>query len=179
MNRGEAKIAGLKKYNNGKPCPVGHIGDRLTSNGSCVLCQAKSRIKYHADNRKSENEKRMNRYTKNKLVENNYCKAKYWDNPDVGRDRIRRWRLANPEKVAENTLIRLRHCGDRVPAWADVDKIKEIYKEAKLRRRLGEDVHVDHEIPLRGKRVSGLHVHTNLRVIPAHENLAKGASCDV
>jgi hypothetical protein len=34
--------------------------------------------------------------------------------------------------------------------------------------------HVDHELPLRGRRVSGLHVHTNLRVLPAEDNFRKG-----
>jgi hypothetical protein len=32
---------------------------------------------------------------------------------------------------------------------------------------------VDHEIPLRGKDVCGLHVETNLRVIPEVVNLRK------
>lgn len=37
---------------------------------------------------------------------------------------------------------------------------------------------VDHIIPLQGKRVSGLHVETNLRVIPQAVNRAKNNRYD-
>lgn len=36
--------------------------------------------------------------------------------------------------------------------------------------------HVDHIIPLKGKLVSGLHIWSNIQVIPAFLNLQKGAS---
>jgi hypothetical protein len=37
----------------------------------------------------------------------------------------------------------------------------------------GEMYHVDHIIPLKGQKVSGLTVPANLRVIPASENAKK------
>ena len=40
-------------------------------------------------------------------------------------------------------------------------------------KTLGIQFHVDHVLPLRGKKVSGLHVPMNLRVIPAIENMRK------
>ncbi len=39
MKRREAKALGLKTYNNGKPCPNGHVGERRTDSGVCVECR--------------------------------------------------------------------------------------------------------------------------------------------
>mgnify|MGYP000902553684 FL=1 len=67
----------------------------------------------------------------------------------------------------------------RTPPWADHDLIREVYAEARrLTRQTGVEHHVDHEIPLRGRLVSGLHVHTNLRAIPGGENILKGNRFD-
>lgn len=55
----------------------------------------------------------------------------------------------------------------RTPPWADNEKIQRIYEECP------DGYHVDHDIPLRGKLVSGLHTAANLRHIPASENLHK------
>ncbi len=34
----EAKRLGLKRYFTGKPCTLGHISERTTSNRSCLEC---------------------------------------------------------------------------------------------------------------------------------------------
>jgi hypothetical protein len=57
----------------------------------------------------------------------------------------------------------------RIPKWADRTKIRNIYKEAREK-----GMTVDHVIPLRGKLVSGLHVHNNLQILPASVNFSKG-----
>lgn len=65
------------------------------------------------------------------------------------------------------------------PEWADEEKIKQIYAKAKAFRDLGIDVHVDHIIPLHAKKngdhvACGLHVHSNLRIRRAKDNMSKG-----
>jgi hypothetical protein len=56
---------------------------------------------------------------------------------------------------------------DRVPKWANVTKIKEIYDKCP------DGYHVDHIVPLQGKNVSGFHVENNLQYLSAKDNLIK------
>ncbi len=51
------------------------------------------------------------------------------------------------------------------PIWADVGAIKRLYKRAARLREAGYDVVVDHEIPLNGPDICGLHVETNLVIV--------------
>lgn len=65
----------------------------------------------------------------------------------------------------------------QTPSWANEQAIKAFYAEAKrLEELTGIKFHVDHIIPLQGELVSGLHVETNLQLLPANENIGKGNS---
>lgn len=55
----------------------------------------------------------------------------------------------------------------QTPKWADRAKIREIYVNRP------DGCHVDHIIPLRGKKVSGLHVENNLQYLPIKDNMKK------
>jgi hypothetical protein len=69
MERKNAKLAGLTHYFTGRPCEHGHIAERYTSNGSCIVCvraqvagyhalHAEARKKYEADYRAQHREQR-------------------------------------------------------------------------------------------------------------------------
>jgi hypothetical protein len=66
------------------------------------------------------------------------------------------------------------------PPWADRERIESIYRlRNQMQKNSPVKLHVDHIYPLRGKKVCGLHVHENLRVIPAKENIVKGNNDEV
>jgi hypothetical protein len=70
-----------------------------------------------------------------------------------------------PRKASASINHRLRKL--RVPSWADLDSIKQFYRDCP------EGHEVDHVIPLLGELVSGLHVLDNLQYLPIAQNRAK------
>jgi hypothetical protein len=141
-----------------------------------------------------ENLKRLQQewYQRNKeLVKE---RARQWkrDNPEKRAEHRKRWKKKNVEankKHRDAYKARNPHKFNayngkrraakllRTPSWLTPDDlfiIEEAYHLAKLRTEtLGILHHVDHILPLQGKTVSGLHVPTNLQVIPAKLNLQK------
>jgi len=88
--------------------------------------------------------------------------------------RTREYRLNN--RGARNAIKAKRRSAklQRTVSWADLEAIKNLYKEARrLTEATGILFHVDHIIPLQGNSVSGLHVEGNLQLLTAHENLSK------
>jgi len=66
------------------------------------------------------------------------------------------------------------------PLWLTEDHSKEMqdmyWLAQDLKRVTGEQYHVDHIVPLKGKNVCGLHVPWNLQILPADLNLRKSNS---
>lgn len=71
---------------------------------------------------------------------------------------------------------RRRHERGQTPPWADRKAMADMYRLARFMTRTTGELHVvDHIVPLRGKIVSGLHWHGNMRVIHWRANASKGA----
>lgn len=109
-------------------------------------------------------------------------------NAEVSRLRSQLWRTENPDRYVQNiqkwqranrgrllAYSRKRKALNRAPDWADLGAISFVYRVAQIAKTTWpeEGIHVDHALPLAGKKVSGLHVHNNLRIVTAKENLTK------
>ena len=79
----------------------------------------------------------------------------------------RNWRVNNLKYDAYRAGIYRASRIKRTPPWANLEKIKSIYLSCP------KGYHVDHIIPLRGSKVSGLHVENNLQYLLAKDNLSK------
>ena len=91
---------------------------------------------------------------------------------EKNKDRINKyiseWQKANRDKCRAKDAKRRARELQAIPKFADLNKIKEIYKNCPI------GYEVDHIIPLQGKIVSGLHIETNLQYLPIKENRSKG-----
>jgi hypothetical protein len=91
------------------------------------------------------------------------------------RAKCEEWRKANLHKDSARSARQRLEDSRATPKWANRFFIEEIYDLAQKRTQAtGFPWHVDHIIPLRSKKVCGLHVEHNLQVIPATHNIAKG-----
>jgi hypothetical protein len=100
-------------------------------------------------------------------------------NVELSRLYGKRWRSKNVDKRNELRQRRNAALRNRLPAWANLRKIRAIYKEAaRLTKVTGVRHHVDHIVPVQGVLVSGLHVECNLQILTAAENIRKANSFD-
>ena len=85
------------------------------------------------------------------------------------------WRAANPHRVTAKQAKRTASQLQATPGWADSKAIDQYYLIARfLTEELGTPFQVDHVVPLQSKQVCGLHVQTNLSILPAAWNAKKG-----
>lgn len=117
---------------------------------------------------------------KKKYRDENKAKIKEWFllNKETKNKLSRAWKKANKAKVNAQTRKRQASQLQRTPKWLtghDYKVIEAKYAMAAwLSDVVGINYHVDHIIPLRGIKVSGLHMPDNLSIIKAKDNMEKG-----
>ena len=106
-------------------------------------------------------------------------KLHYAKNKDKLLAKTRLDRARRPEAYAAYDAVKRAKRANGFCAWADQDAIKAIYALCKaLSTAAGTPYHVDHIVPLVSKKVQGLHVETNLRIITGKDNLLKNNKFD-
>lgn len=137
---------------------------------------------HYIDNKNSYRTKSAKWAKENKTKKNECSKNWRESNPEHTAQYGRRWREENPTKNRCKAARRRAAKLQRTPAWLSSSErlaIQRKYDEAeRLTRETGIIHHVDHEIPLSGEFVSGLHVPDNLQVLTAYANLSKGNRFD-
>jgi hypothetical protein len=204
LTRQEAKAAGLPTCY-GSPCAKHPELEGLRRvSGACVECakatlranraanskrtkaqQAKDRLKLMANPEAAQ--KKRERDVQYRASNREKCRAiiEAWSarNPEKVKAYAAKAKANNKGNVNAHTVKRRLAKINRTPKWLTEDDfwmMEQAYDLAALRTRLfGFPWHVDHEIPLQGKLVSGLHTPYNLRVIPGVENVKKGAQYGV
>ena len=190
INKAQAKQLGMKRYFTGVPCNRGHMCERLTSCGNCMECQNLFIRLYREDNKEDVIEKykkwtdnnierirerRKCYYEANKTRLSEYSQVYHKTERSIARRKI--YEENNKAKFTAISAARRARKRKATPSWltqTDKQQIEQIYQTAAYLTSLtGIQFHVDHIIPLRGKYVSGLHIPSNLQILPFYDNLTK------
>ena len=135
----------------------------------------KSQNEYYYKNKELVDSK-ARQYQKNNREKQNAYKKRYYElNPlekEKAKQRVKNWKLKNKNKLNFYTRNYQTRKIKACPSWANLEKIKEIYLNCP------NGFHVDHITPLKNKNICWLHVHYNLQIIPAKENLKKSNKFD-
>ena len=128
---------------------------------------------HHEVNKEKINRRHRKHYKENKEYVNLKQKEYYESHKEEVIQRTTQYTKEHPEirkaiKIKSQTERNL-----RVPLWTDCEEILEVYKNCPKNKT------VDHIIPLKGKKVSGLHVSWNLQYLPLIDNIKKGNKADV
>jgi len=139
----------------------------------CVSCSpyCARRIIYLKNiDKEKEYNKKYHQIAKEKIRKRKspYMKEYRLKNLKKIKKQIANWQKENQDKKNNLCAKRRAKLLKAIPKFANIDKIKKIYKNCP------KGYHVDHIIPLNNPIVCGLHVEWNLQYLSAKDNCSKG-----
>lgn len=144
----------------------------------CKLCRkiARQSIK-ETDYELYQRQLECSRLAKQKLGKEHLKESKTkWDlkNSEYVKEYRRNYYLDNLDRCRLNGTKHWKSIKRASVKFSDRCRVSNVYKESKkLTRETGIQHSVDHIIPLNGKNVSGLHIESNLQIIPLIDNNRK------
>ncbi len=137
--------------------------------GMCKVCRYENSREYIRRNPEKRKEVERNWETKNKKKRSKQHGKWKLNNPEKVKEHRRKVQKKRTEKGLTRAAKAKRRAAllQRTPLWANLEEIKRIYQKCP------KGMVVDHIIPLQGKKISGLHVASNLQYLTVSENSRK------
>ena len=135
-------------------CYRNHISTK-TKQGKCAEC-----VRINASNWRKSNSKKHNEYQRKYRVMN--------------LSKIKKMLMDKEEIYFTTAYRKKKRVIDATPKWADHSEIRRMYEECvRLSEQMNVPFEVDHHIPIHGRKVCGLHVPENLKVVSNSLNKIK------